>query len=39
VLDWNAQAIAFYDSLGAGAQTDWIIRRLTDGPLKALAES
>lgn len=39
VLDWNAPAIAFYDSLGAGAQTDWIIRRLTDGPLKALAES
>ena len=39
VLDWNAPSIAFYDSLGASAQTEWIVRRLTDGPLKALAES
>ena len=39
VLDWNAPSIAFYDSLGASAQTEWILRRLTDGPLKALAES
>lgn len=38
VLDWNAPAIAFYDSLGADAQNDWIVRRLTDGPLRALAE-
>ena len=38
VLDWNAPSIAFYDSLGASAQTEWIVRRLTDGPLKALAE-
>ena len=38
VLDWNAPAIAFYDSLGAGAQSEWIIRRLTGEPLKALAE-
>ena len=37
VLDWNAPSIAFYDSLGASAQTEWIVRRLTDGPLKALA--
>ncbi|MCX7585637.1 GNAT family N-acetyltransferase [Phenylobacterium sp. 58.2.17] len=38
VLDWNSPSIAFYDSLGASAQTEWIVRRLTDGPLKALAE-
>ena len=38
VLDWNAPSIAFYDSLGASAQTDWIVRRLTDEPLRALAE-
>ncbi len=37
VLDWNAPSIAFYDSLGATAQTDWIIRRMTGEPLKALA--
>ena len=39
VLDWNAPAIAFYDSLGAGAQKEWIVRRLTDEPLRALADS
>ena len=38
VLDWNAPSIAFYDSLGASAQTDWIVRRLTDEPLRALAD-
>jgi GNAT superfamily N-acetyltransferase len=37
VLDWNAPSIAFYDSLGATAQSDWIIRRMTGEPLKALA--
>lgn len=37
VLDWNAPSIAFYDSLGASAQTEWIVRRLTGEPLKALA--
>lgn len=39
VLDWNAPSIAFYDSLGASSQTDWIARRLTGEPLKALAEA
>lgn len=39
VLDWNAPSIAFYDSLGATAQTDWITRRMTGDPLKALAGS
>lgn len=37
VLDWNAPSIAFYDSLGASAQSEWIVRRLTGGPLAALA--
>lgn len=39
VLNWNAPAIAFYDSLGAGAQTEWTVRRLTGDPLEALATS
>jgi GNAT superfamily N-acetyltransferase len=39
VLDWNAPSIAFYDSLGADAMTDWIVRRLQGDALKALAES
>ena len=37
VLDWNAPSIAFYDSLGAEALTEWITRRMTGEPLKALA--
>ncbi len=37
VLDWNASSIAFYDSLGASAQSEWIVRRLTGEPLAALA--
>jgi GNAT superfamily N-acetyltransferase len=37
VLDWNAPSIAFYDSLGASAKTDWIVRRLDGAALKALA--
>lgn len=39
VLDWNAPSIAFYDSLGATAQSEWIVRRLTGEPLAALAGS
>lgn len=39
VLDWNAPSIAFYDSLGATAKTDWITRRLAGDALKALAAS
>lgn len=39
VLNWNAPSIAFYDSLGAGAQTEWTVRRLTGEPLEALAAS
>jgi GNAT superfamily N-acetyltransferase len=37
VLDWNAPSIAFYDSLGASAKTDWIVRRLDGAALRALA--
>jgi GNAT superfamily N-acetyltransferase len=37
VLDWNAPAIAFYDSLGAAAKTDWITRRLSGEALARLA--
>jgi GNAT superfamily N-acetyltransferase len=37
VLDWNAPSIAFYDSLGATAKTDWITRRLSGEALKKLA--
>lgn len=37
VLDWNIPAIAFYDSLGAGAQTEWITRRLSGEALAKLA--
>jgi GNAT superfamily N-acetyltransferase len=39
VLDWNAPAIGFYDSLGAEAQTDWTLRRLMDDALVRLAEA
>jgi GNAT superfamily N-acetyltransferase len=38
VLDWNTPSIAFYDSLGAGALTDWTTRRLTGGAIARLAE-
>ncbi len=37
VLDWNAPSIAFYDSLGAEAKTDWITRRLSGEALERLA--
>jgi len=37
VLDWNAQAIKFYDSLGALPQSAWLKYRLTGDALAALA--
>ena len=37
VLDWNAPAITFYDSLGASALDDWTTRRLTGEALERLA--
>ncbi len=39
VLDWNAPSIAFYDSLGATAKTEWITRRLAGDALAYLAAS
>ncbi len=37
VLNWNAPSIAFYDSLGAGRQDEWTVRRLTGEALARLA--
>ena len=37
VLDWNATAIAFYESLGAFPLSAWRIMRLTGEALPALA--
>ncbi|MCR5873302.1 GNAT family N-acetyltransferase [Phenylobacterium sp. J426] len=39
VLNWNAPSIAFYDSLGAGAMTEWTVRRLDGEALTSLAGS
>ncbi|MEU5881917.1 GNAT family N-acetyltransferase [Spirillospora sp. NPDC047279] len=40
VLDWNTPAIGFYESLGAGAQDEWTVHRLTGDALRRLgAES
>ena len=38
VLDWNRPAWDFYDSIGALAMQEWTVHRLTDEPLRALAE-
>jgi GNAT superfamily N-acetyltransferase len=37
VLDWNAEAIGFYQALGATVLPDWRITRVTGGALTALA--
>jgi GNAT superfamily N-acetyltransferase len=37
VLDWNAPAIGFYDSLGAASMDGWTVRRLTGEALETLA--
>ncbi|PRX49079.1 L-amino acid N-acyltransferase YncA [Prauserella shujinwangii] len=37
VLDWNAPAIGFYQSIGAVPMDEWTVFRLTDEPLRALA--
>ena len=39
VLDWNAPAIGFYESLGANALDDWRTFRLTGEALEKLAVS
>ena len=37
VLDWNQSAIDFYESLGASAQSEWTMFRLTGNALSELA--
>ncbi|HET7025917.1 MAG TPA: GNAT family N-acetyltransferase [Gemmatimonadales bacterium] len=37
VLDWNASAIRFYQSLGAVPMADWTVYRLTGEALRHLA--
>lgn len=37
VLDWNADAVGFYRSLGAVAQPEWVRYRIDGAPLTALA--
>jgi GNAT superfamily N-acetyltransferase len=39
VLDWNAPAIKFYQSLGAKAMSEWTIFRVTGLALEKLAAS
>jgi len=39
VLDWNADAIRFYQSVGAQAMSDWTVNRVTGDALRALAAS
>lgn len=37
VLDWNSDAIRFYERLGARAMSDWTVYRVTGNALSALA--
>jgi GNAT superfamily N-acetyltransferase len=37
VLDWNRDAIGFYERLGAHPNSDWTVYRLTGEPLHSLA--
>ena len=37
VLDWNADAIAFYEKLGARGMSDWTVHRVTGDALVSLA--
>jgi GNAT superfamily N-acetyltransferase len=39
VLDWNAPAIAVYESIGARILTEWRIMRLSGDALQSLAKS
>jgi GNAT superfamily N-acetyltransferase len=39
VLDWNKDAIGFYEALGARPMNDWTVYRLTGDALQRLAES
>jgi len=37
VLDWNAEAIAFYEKLGAQGMSEWTVHRVTGDALISLA--
>ena len=37
VLDWNKDAIRFYERLGAKPNSEWTVYRLAGEPLHALA--
>jgi len=37
VLDWNQDAIRFYERLGAKPNSEWTVYRLTGEPLRVLA--
>jgi len=37
VLDWNAPAIEFYESLGAKPQSEWTVYRLDEAALREFA--
>ena len=37
VLDWNKDAIGFYERLGAKPNSDWTVYRLSGEPLRSLA--
>jgi GNAT superfamily N-acetyltransferase len=37
VLDWNRDAIRFYESLGAKPNSEWTVYRLTGESLRSLA--
>jgi diamine N-acetyltransferase len=39
VLDWNAPAIAFYESLGAEPLDDWTTLRLSEDAISAVADA
>ena len=39
VLDWNKDAIRFYESLGAKAMDEWTVYRVTGDALRTLASS
>jgi GNAT superfamily N-acetyltransferase len=39
VLNWNEPSIEFYKALGAVPLNEWSVYRLTDEPLKRLAQS
>ncbi len=38
VLDWNADAIAFYRQMGAVGQDEWTVQRVSGEALRRLAE-